>query len=131
MQDHLSDLLIRLKHAQKVNALEVKLFKPTTMFCVKVLQVLYKEGYIRGYVILNLKPLTVTVYLKYTHDGVPVISQIKRISKPSKRVYVGVKSLWHYYSGLGTVIVTNPKGVMTDSDARFLNLGGEALFSIL
>jgi small subunit ribosomal protein S8 len=131
MTDQISDLITRIRNGQNQKLLKITLYKPTSKFCLNFLNILYNEGYIRGYKILNLKPLTVEVLLKYTAEGEPVIKKITRISKPSRRFYVKIKSLWNVKSGLGIFIISTPKGLMTDLDAKILNQGGEVICSIL
>jgi len=93
MKDQLSDMLTRIRNGQRSGLLKVKLYKPTSNTCIQVLNILYKEGYIRGFKINNIKPLEVTVYLKYTYFGTPVIKEIKRISKPGRKFYTSIKPL--------------------------------------
>lgn len=131
MNDQISDLITRLRNGQNRKLLTITLYKPTSKYCLHFLDILYNEGYIRGYKILESKPLHIMVYLKYTADGSPAISEIKRISKPSRRFYVKIKSLWNVKSGLGIFILSTPKGLMTDLDAKILNQGGEVICSVL
>ncbi len=131
MKDQLSDMLTRIKNGQKSGLFKIKLFKPTSNLCLEILNILYNEGYIRGYTIKANRPLEVEVFLKYTLTGTPVITKINRISKPSRRIYLSVKSLWNINGGSGIFILSTPKGLMTDKEAKFLNQGGEILCSIL
>lgn len=131
MNDQISDLITRIRNGQKQGLLKITLYKPASKFCLNFLDILYNEGYIRGYKIKELKPLNIEVLLKYTPEGTPVIRDIKRISKPSRRFYVKIKSLWNLNSGLGVFIISTPKGLMTDLDAKILNQGGEVICSIL
>lgn len=131
MRDQLSDMLARIKNGQKKGLSSVILYKPTSKLCLQVLKILYNEGYIRGFSLKNTKPLTIEVFLKYTAIGIPVINKIQRISKPSRKFYIKIKPLWNLKSGLGIFIISTPQGLMTDTDAKFLNHGGEILCSIL
>ena len=131
MKDNISDMLARIKNGQKSKLFEVDLFTPTPLVCINILNVLYKQGYIRGLkkVYKNDKKY-IKVLLKYDFQGEALIKNIKRISKPSRRVYVSIKSLWKVNTGAGIFILSTPKGILTDNEARFLNIGGEVLFYI-
>lgn len=131
MKDNISDMLTRIRNGQKSKLYEIELYCPTPLICLNILNVLYKEGYIRGLKknYIN-KKLTVKVLLKYDIQGTPVISKIERVSTPGRRVYSSIKSLWKIKSGLGIFILSTPKGILTDSEARYLNIGGEVLFYI-
>lgn len=132
MRDILSDTLVRIKNAQKVRSPEVFLYNPTPKICLNLLNILYKEGYIRGFVRVsdNNKQDCFKVLLKYSYDNSPVIKNARRISKPGKRVYVSVTSLWKIKNGMGILIISSPHGLVTDNDARLLNCGGEVLCHI-
>ncbi len=126
MTDPVGDLLTRIRNGQRAGM--VKVSSPGSNLRANVLEVLKKEGYIRGYSVhtddRGLREIEVE--LKY-HDGQPVIKEIARVSKPGRRVYSRVKDLPQYYSGLGIAILSTPRGVMSDSEARSLNVGGEVL----
>jgi small subunit ribosomal protein S8 len=95
-----------------------------------VLGVLKNEGYIRGYAVVEREGRSeIEIELKY-FDGEPVIREIERISKPGRRVYTSVKNLPRINNGLGVAIVSTPKGVMADHDARDANVGGEILCTV-
>lgn len=128
MKDNISDMLVRIKNGQKAKLFEIYLFSPTPKICINILDILYKEGYIRGYkkLFYNNK-LRIKVLLKYDLEGNPIISKLVRVSKPGKRVYTSIKSLWKIKSGLGVFILSTKKGILTDNDARYLNIGGEVL----
>jgi len=124
--DPVGDLLTRIRNAHMRGM--SKCSSPSSKLRVSVLNVLEDEGYIRGYTVVEKEgefPV-VEVELKY-FDGEPVISEIKRISKPGRRVYSGVKDLPLVRNGLGISIVSTPKGVMSDAKARNENVGGEIL----
>ncbi len=133
MLDLISDTLTRIRNAQNVRCKEVLLHKPISKFCIKILNVLYKEGYIRGFRVItsdNNNIVSVKVLLKYDFNGQPMIKEIKRISKSGRRFYIPIKSLCKINNGMGTLILSTPKGLMTDEDARLLNVGGEVLCKI-
>jgi small subunit ribosomal protein S8 len=129
MTDPLGDLLTRIRNAQmrKKN----KVSTPTSRLRAGVLDVLKTEGYIRGYTSVEHSDgrSEFEIELKY-FDGAPVIREIERISKPGRRVYVSVKALPRVNNGLGVAILSTPKGVMADHDARDQNVGGEILCTV-
>jgi small subunit ribosomal protein S8 len=129
MTDPLGDLLTRIRNAQmrKKN----KVSTPTSRLRASVLDVLKTEGYIRGYTSVEHSDgrSEFEIELKY-FDGAPVIREIERISKPGRRVYVSVKALPRVNNGLGVAILSTPKGVMADHDARDQNVGGEILCTV-
>ena len=129
LTDPLGDLLTRIRNAQmrKKN----KVSSPTSRLRAGVLDVLKTEGYIRGYASVEHKDgrSEFEIELKY-FDGAPVIREIERISKPGRRVYVSVKALPRVNNGLGVAILSTPKGVMADHDARDQNVGGEILCTV-
>jgi small subunit ribosomal protein S8 len=108
-----------------------KVSTPTSRLRAGVLDVLKTEGYIRGYTSVEHKDgrSEFEIELKY-FDGAPVIREIERISKPGRRVYVSVKALPRVNNGLGVAILSTPKGVMADHDARDQNVGGEILCTV-
>ena len=92
-----------------------------------MLEVLKREGYIRHYTVDLTNPGgAITIELKY-HEGSPVIREIHRVSKPGRRVYSKIADLPRYYNGLGISILSTPRGVMSENDARSANVGGEVL----
>lgn len=130
MQDQVSDMLTRIRNGQKAGLLKISLYKPTSNFCIEILNILYKEGYIRGFIKKSNFPLEVEVLLKYDNLGSPIIKQIQRISKPGRRLYINNKTLWNMKSGLGIFILTTSHGLMTHLDAKILNYGGEVICSV-
>lgn len=130
MNDQISDMLTRIRNGQKIGLLKINLYTPSSIKCISILNILYKEGFIRGFIINSVNPLTIEVLLKYDSFGNPVIKQINRISKPGRRFYSNIKSLWNLNAGLGIFIITTPKGIMTHLDAKVLNYGGEILCSV-
>ncbi|MFZ1989713.1 MAG: 30S ribosomal protein S8 [Alphaproteobacteria bacterium] len=124
--DPLGDMLTRIRNAQMRG--KSKISTPASKLRAHVLDVLKDEGYIRGYATIEkdgLKP-EIEIELKY-YEGRPVIQQIKRISKPGRRVYRAVRDLPRVRNGLGIAILSTPKGVMSDAVARTENVGGEVL----
>ncbi len=126
MSDPLGDMLTRIRNGQMGGKRLVRC--PASRLRANVLDVLYKEGYIRGYTRFDddvAKP-HIEIELKY-HDGSPVIQEINRVSKPGRRVYSSIRDLPTIYNGLGISILSTPRGVMSDSEARAANVGGEVL----
>ena len=129
MNDPLGDMLTRIRNAQMRGKSTVK--TPASTLRGRVLEVLLSEGYIRGF---EKAPTDngqgeYTISLKY-YEGEPVIREVKRVSKPGRRVYMGVKEIPSVRNGLGVSIVSTPKGVMTDAAARTANVGGEVLCTV-
>jgi small subunit ribosomal protein S8 len=127
--DPLGDLLTRIRNGQSARLKVVK--SPTSTLRNNVLEVLKRQGYIRDF---TLEKATngqqqVTVELKY-YEGEPVIKEINRVSKPGRRVYSKINDLKSVYNGLGVSILSTPKGVMSDFEARQANVGGEVLCSV-
>ncbi len=129
MNDPLGDMLTRIRNAQMRGKSTVR--TPSSKLRAWVLDVLKDEGYIRGYEAVsadNGMP-ELEISLKY-YEGTAVIREIKRVSKPGRRVYAGVKEIPSVRNGLGVSIVSTPKGVMTDAAARTANVGGEVLCTV-
>lgn len=125
MQDPIADLLTRIRNAQQVKKTKVEL--PSSKLKETIVKVLKEEGYINDYAVSDdSAKKTLTVVLKY-FNGKPVIENIERISKPSLRQYTGSSDIPRVRGGLGIAIVSTSKGVMSDKNARKLNLGGEVL----
>ena len=125
MNDPLGDLLTRIRNAQRRGRTTVQ--SPSSKLRAHVLEVLQREGYIRGFTEVEKDGRKeLDIELKY-YDGSPVISEIRRVSKPGRRVYSAVRDLPMVRSGLGISILSTPKGVMSDNDARTQNVGGEIL----
>jgi small subunit ribosomal protein S8 len=128
MNDPLGDLLTRIRNAQMRN--KSKVSSPNSRLRESVLEVLKAEGYIRGYAVVEKDGRSeIEIELKY-FDGEPVIREIARVSKPGRRVYTSVKNMPRINNGLGVTIVSTPKGVMADHDARDANVGGEILCTV-
>jgi small subunit ribosomal protein S8 len=126
INDPIGDLLARIRNGQLRGL--AKIATPASNLRGRVLDVLKNEGFIRGYgeVEMKGKPKQFEIELKY-HEGRPVIRELKRISTPGRRVYNSVSELKPHRSGLGISIVSTPQGVMSDTDARAKNVGGEVL----
>ena len=126
MNDPLGDMLTRIRNAQMRGKSTVR--TPASKLRAWVLDVLKDEGYIRGYehVTAASGHPELEISLKYA-DGQPVIRELKRISKPGRRVYSGVQEIPQVRNGLGISVVSTPKGVMSDANARAANVGGEVL----
>ena len=128
INDPLGDLLARIRNAQLRN--KSKVLSPNSKLRESVLEVLKAEGYIRAYTVVEREGRSeIEIELKY-FDGEPVIREIERISKPGRRVYTSVRNLPRINNGLGVAIVSTPKGVMADHDARDANVGGEILCTV-
>jgi len=126
LSDPLGDLLTRIRNAQR--ARQTSCVTPASRLRANVLEVLKREGFIRGYSAHELRPgvSQLKVELKY-NEGEPVIKEITRISKPGRRVYSKIKELPRVYAGLGISIISTPRGVLSDAEARAANVGGEVL----
>jgi small subunit ribosomal protein S8 len=129
VNDPIGDLITRIRNAQARN--KSKVSTPGSSLRVRVLEVLKSEGYIRGYASVQHSDgrSELEIELKY-FDGAPVIREIERVSKPGRRVYASVKNLPRINNGLGVAVVSTPKGVMADHEARDANVGGEILFTV-
>lgn len=125
LNDPLGDMLTRIRNAQMRGRSTV--LTPASKLRVRVLDVLQSEGYIRGYAEIEKDGRSeIEIELKY-FDGSPVISEIRRVSKPGRRVYSGARDIPLNRNGLGISILSTPKGVMSDNVARTENVGGEIL----
>ena len=129
MSDPLGDMLTRIRNGQRARLSDID--SPASRLRAHVLDVLKREGYIRGYTQRESSngQVELKIELKY-HDGDPVIQKILRISKPGRRVYASIKSLPKVYNGLGISILSTPRGVMSDGEARAANVGGEVLCEV-
>ena len=128
LTDPIGDMIARIKNAQLRNHKVVEL--PSSNFKISISEILKSEGYIIDYKINNeTKKPTLLINLKY-HSGNPVISTIERISKPGRRIFSSAESLPKINNGLGIAIISTPKGVMTDLDARKQKVGGEIICKV-
>ena len=129
MTDPIADLLTRIRNAN-MNAF-TKLEVPSSRFKVEIVRVLKEEGYIREFRLLkNQDRAVIKIFLKYADRAERVIKKIERISRPSRRVYVGKDEIPRVMNGLGVAILSTPKGVMTDRQARREGIGGEVLCTV-
>ncbi len=129
MSDPLGDMLTRIRNGQRAHKSAIE--SPSSRFRSNVLEVLQREGFIRGYSETELKTgiSELRIELKY-NEGEPVIREIHRVSKPGRRVYSKIKDLPSVYNGLGISILSTPQGVLSDSEARAANVGGEVLCTV-
>jgi small subunit ribosomal protein S8 len=129
MNDPLGDMLTRIRNAQMRR--KSKVTTPGSRLRQHVLDVLQQEGYIRGYSTTEFGNgrTEFEIELKY-FEGAPVIREVKRVSKPGRRVYTAVDAMPKVANGLGVTIISTPKGVMADHAAREANVGGEVLCTV-
>jgi small subunit ribosomal protein S8 len=129
MTDPISDMLTRIRNANMVKHQKVDI--PSSTMKVNIASVLKQEGYIKNYKVIsdNLQGV-LRIYLKYIDEKDGVINEIKRISKPGGRVYVKADEIPAVKSGLGVVILSTSKGIITDSAARKAGLGGEVICTV-
>ena len=127
LSDPIGDMLARIKNAQLRN--HNKVLIPSSNFKAKIAEVLKLEGYIIDYKINDEKKPSIEINLKY-NSGNPVINSIERVSKPGRRIFSSAESLPKINNGLGIAIVSTPKGVMTDIDARKQRVGGEIICKV-
>ena len=125
--DPIGDMIARVKNAQARNHKKVEL--PSSNFKSKIADILKNEGFIKDFKITNDKKPILRLELKY-HSGNPVISNFERISKPGRRIFSSADSLPKINNGLGIAIISTPKGVMTDMDARKQKIGGEIICKV-
>ena len=129
LSDPIGDMIARVKNAQDRNHKKVEL--PSSNFKVKIADILKNEGFIRDFKVNteNKNKSTLSLELKY-HSGNPVISTFERVSKPGRRIFSSAEGLPKINNGLGIAIVSTPKGVMTDIDARKQRVGGEIICKV-
>ena len=129
MSDTLGDMLTRIRNGQTANKSVVD--APASRFRANVLDVLKREGYIRNFSQVEKRPgiNEFKIELKY-YDGKPVISEIKRVSTPGRRIYSSINDLPKTYNGLGISILSTPRGVMSDNEARAAKVGAEVLCQV-
>ena len=126
--DPLGDLLTRIRNGQR--AKKDSVLSPASKLRVRVLDVLQREGYIRGYSEEQMGPAAgIRIELKY-FEGQPAIKHVARVSKPGRRIYSGSQELPRVRNGLGITIVSTPRGVLSDAEAREQNVGGEVLAEV-
>jgi len=129
LSDPIGDMLTRIRNGQVAKMAVVEC--PSSAFRKRVLEVMQREGYIRGFTEVEKAGTSpvVEIELKY-HDGEGVIRKISRVSKPGRRVYAGIKDFGRVFNGLGVSILSTPRGVLSDNEARSQNVGGEVLCRI-
>ena len=129
LSDPLGDMLTRIRNGQSARKQVVN--SPASKLRSNVLEVLKREGFIRGYSTDEVRSgvSEVKIELKY-QEGEPVIREIRRVSRPGRRVYAKIKDLPRVYNGLGIAILSTPRGVMSDNEARAANVGGEVLCQV-
>lgn len=130
MTDPIGDMLTRIRNGQCARLGKVS--TPASRFRFSVLEVLKREGYIRGFEHSEIDPTKpeISIELKYS-EGEPVIQTIERVSTPGRRVYSSIKDLPRVCNGLGIAILSTPRGVMSDAEAREANVGGEVLCNVI
>ena len=129
MTDPIADMLTRIRNAVRVERPHVEM--PASKVKRGLADVLKREGFIRSFEESEARPgiRELTIELKY-HEGEPAIQEISRVSKPGRRVYSKIKDLDKVYNGLGISIISTPRGVMSDAEAREANVGGEVLCQV-
>ncbi len=129
LTDPIADMLTRIRNAITAGKKET-IVEPVSKFKMAILDVLKREGYIDGYKVEGegVKK-RLKVYIRY-HKGQPVIRHIERVSKPGRRVYVGVEEIPKVYNGLGIAILSTSKGVLSDREAKRLRVGGELIAKV-
>lgn len=127
MSDNIADMLTRIRNGQKSRLLNVGL--PMSKLKCAVLDVLKNEGYIADYT-ANTEEKTIDIALKYSRVGQPAICEINRVSKPGKRMYSSIGELPGYFNNMGIHILSTSHGVMSDREAKKLNVGGEVICKV-
>ncbi len=129
LSDPISDMITRIRNGQRAHKAAVD--SPASKLREQVLEALKREGYIRGYTREEVRPgiAKLRIELKY-HQGEPVIREIDRISRPGRKVYSRINDMKRVHGGLGIAILSTSKGVMSDTEARAANLGGEVLCQV-
>ena len=127
MTDPIADMLTRMRNALLAGHTYLKM--PSSKVKHQLARILTQENFIRGYKIVPVDNVrkVLTIYLKYSEEGKPIILGLKRISKPGCRVYAKLDNLPRVRGGLGTAILTTPKGVLTDRQAKMVGVGGEVV----
>jgi len=129
MTDPVSDLLTRIRNATAVRHDRMDI--PASKMKLEIAKILKQEGYIRTFKMIEEGPQgIIRIYLKYADDGEPVIHGLRRVSKPGLRIYRGVGELPKVRNGLGVAVISTNRGVVTDEQARSLQVGGEVLCEI-
>lgn len=126
MSDPLADMLTRIRNGQRAGKDTITVLY--SKLNINVLDVLQREGYIRAHSVNEVRDgiKNITVELKY-YEGSPVIKALERVSRPGRRSYKGINAMPKYYNGLGVYLLSTSKGIVTDHEARLLNVGGEVI----
>ncbi|MFQ5628034.1 MAG: 30S ribosomal protein S8 [bacterium] len=125
MTDPISDMLTRIRNAGRANHGKVDI--PASRMKIEITKLLVNSGFVKDYLLIrDSKQGMIRIYLKYD-DGRSIINGLKKISKPGQRRYVGVNDIPRVYNNIGMAIMSTPKGIITDRDARKLRVGGEVL----
>jgi small subunit ribosomal protein S8 len=133
MTDYISDMLTRIRNGQQAKLAVVNLRPSSPKVCVGVLEILSQEGYIRGFREIyspNKNASYLQVFLKYGPQGEPGIRASFRVSTPGRRFYSATRALWQPKGTMGILVLSTPRGLLTDRDARRYNVGGEVLFGM-
>jgi small subunit ribosomal protein S8 len=129
MTDPISDMLTRIRNASIASYDTVEI--PSSTMKIEIAKILKFEGYIRNYKLVeDTKQSIIVIYLKYNQDKSSVIKGLKRISKPSRRIYARSREVPKTLNNLGITVVSTSRGVMTDREARKAGVGGEVVFSV-
>jgi len=127
--DPIADMLTRIRNGGRARLARVKL--PKSRLKSEIARVLHENGYIAGFGdVADASKPTLAIQIRYGEDDQPIIEGLERISRPGRRVYVGAKKIPQIRSGLGIAIVSTPRGVMSDAQAREAGLGGELLAKV-
>jgi small subunit ribosomal protein S8 len=129
MTDPIADMLTRIRNAVRARKREVAIY-PKSKMKVAILEVFKREGFIEGFEVEDGVKGGITVKLKYTPDGESVITDLERISKPSRRIYVGKREIPWVRNGLGIAVLSTSKGILSDREARKSGVGGELLLYV-
>jgi small subunit ribosomal protein S8 len=129
MTDPIADMLTRIRNALKASHEQVDI--PSSKIKISIAKVLKAEGYVRNFkIISDGRHRFIRIFLKYDENGVPIIGGVKRVSKPSCRIYAGYDEIPKVLNGYGVNIISTSKGLLTDREARKLRVGGEILCSL-
>ena len=129
MTDPIADMLTRIRNANRMKQEKVDI--PSSRLKLELAKVLKDEGYVKSVkLVKDRKQGLIRIYLKYVDEEMPVIQGMKRISKPSRRVYVGTDAIPRVIGGLGVAILSTPKGILTGKRAKKENVGGEILCNV-
>ncbi|HPC31018.1 MAG TPA: 30S ribosomal protein S8 [Candidatus Paceibacterota bacterium] len=129
MNDPIADMITRIRNGQMVKKETIKV--PFSKFKMDILNVLKKNGYIKDFTKVGREPKRmIEITLMYNEDKTPKITEIRKVSKPSQRVYRKSKQIWPAKGGFGIYIISTPQGVMTNKEAKKKNLGGEILLEV-